>query len=148
MTSPRINRTILLVAALALLAPVLDAQAQTPSNREVKVTGVGTRKCADWQKWKEEGNGELRAMAIEWTQGFIAGHNVYSRSGASNAVVADAKVLIPLFDNYCGRNPEMRLLNVVMEITQSLGGSKVFIQPKQPPQAPGGAPDRNAPRES
>ena len=148
MTSSGFRRTILIAAALALTAPVLQVEAQTPGNREVKVTGVGTRKCADWQKWKEESNGELRAMAIEWTQGFIAGHNVYSRSGASNAVVADAKVLIPLFDNYCQRNPEMRLLNVVMEITQSLGGSKVFIQPKQAPQAPGGTPDRNAPRES
>ena len=33
--------------------------------------------------------------------GFIAGHNVYSGSGSSNSVVADAKVLLPLIDSFC-----------------------------------------------
>jgi hypothetical protein len=141
------TQSVLLAAAMALCAPVLHAQ----GTRDVKVSGMGVRKCAEWQQWKESRNGELRAMTMEWAQGFIAGHNVYARGGeTSNAVVADPKILIPLFDNYCQRDPEMRLLAVIMEITQSLGGSKVTIKPKQAlPPMPGGTPDRNNPgRES
>jgi hypothetical protein len=106
--------------------------------RDVKVSGMGVRKCAEWQKWKEEKSGEPRAMVLEWTQGFIAGHNVYARSGteAANSVVADTKVLIPLLDSYCQKNPEVRILSGVVEITQSLGGAKINLAPKTQPSQP------------
>jgi hypothetical protein len=102
--------------------------------RDVKVSGMGVRKCAEWQQWKEEKSGEPRAMVLEWTQGFIAGHNVYARSGAepANSVVADTKVLIPLLDSYCQKNPDSRILSGVLEITQSLGGAKINLAPKAP----------------
>jgi len=106
--------------------------------RDVKVSGIGIRKCAEWQQWKEDKSGEPRAMALEWTQGFIAGHNVYARNGsqAANSVVADTKVLIPLLDNYCQKNPESRILSGVVEITKSLGGAKINLSPQGQPSAP------------
>ena len=74
-------------------------------------------------------------MTLEWAQGFIAGHNVYARSGAeaANSIIADAKVLIPLLDSYCQKHPENRILSGVIEITQSLGGAKINVTPKVPP---------------
>lgn len=54
--------THLLIAALVLPAPV-SAQSST---KEVKISGMGIRKCAEWQQWKEVRNGEARAMVLEW----------------------------------------------------------------------------------
>jgi len=117
-----------LVVATSAPAPV-TAQGTT---KEVKISGMGVRKCAEWQQWKEERNGEARAMALEWTQGFISGHNVYAGSGTGNSVVADVKVLLPLIDSFCERNPDSRILNVVIQITRSLGGANVRADPKPP----------------
>lgn len=119
-----------LILALSFAVP---GNAQT-STKEVKITGMGLRKCAEWQQWKETRNGEARAMALEWAQGFIAGHNVYTRSDAdaASSVVADVKALIPLMDSFCERNPDSRILSVVIQITQSLGGAKVRVDPKAP----------------
>jgi hypothetical protein len=102
------------------------------SSKDVRISGMGLRKCAEWQQWKETRNGEARAMALEWAQGFIAGHNVYTRNDAdaAGAVTADVKVLIPLIDSFCERNPESRILSVVIQITQNLGGAKVRVEPK------------------
>ena len=130
----RRHRVRFLLSVLLLL-PVLGAPAAAQSqSKDVKISGMGVRKCAEWQQWKEAGNGEARAMALEWAQGFIAGHNVYSRAGqdAVGTVVADSKVLIPLLDSYCGRNPESRMLAVFVQIVQSLGGAKVNLEPKAP----------------
>jgi hypothetical protein len=103
--------------------------------KDVKVSGMGIRKCSEWQQWKDARNGEARAMALEWAHGFIAGHNVYARTGteAASSVVADAKVLVPLLDSYCQKNPESRILSGVVAITQSLGGAKINLTPKAPP---------------
>lgn len=122
----------LLLPALALLLLAGNALAQT---RDVKLSGMGIRKCSEWQQWKEARNSESRAMALEWTQGFIAGHNVYARtgSGAASPVVANVNVLIPLLDSYCQKNPEDRILSGVVEITKSLGGAKVNLAPKAAP---------------
>jgi hypothetical protein len=121
----------------ALVFPAFG-NAQSPT-KDVRISGMGVRKCAEWQQWKETRNGEARALVLEWTQGFIAGHNVYTRSGteAANSVVADTKVLIPLIDSYCERNPESRIFSVVIQITQGLGGTKITVGPKAPaPQYP------------
>jgi hypothetical protein len=74
-------------------------------------------------------------MALEWAQGFIAGHNVYARTGtaAASPVVASVSVLIPLLDSYCEKNPEERILSGVIGITTSLGGAKVNVTPKAAP---------------
>jgi hypothetical protein len=127
------NRPILSVPLLVLLA----IGAAGPSlARDVKLSGMGTRTCADWVQWKEARNGEARAMAAEWVQGFIAGHNVYARSGAEPAasVVADIKVLMPLLDSYCQKNADSRILSGAVEIIQSLGGTRIKLAPKAPPQ--------------
>lgn len=121
------------VLALVLLAVAADgASAQT---RDVKLSGMGIRKCSEWQHWKESRNTEARAMVLEWAQGFISGHNVYARAGTETAspVIANSSVLIPLLDSYCQKNPEDRILSGVIEITQSLGGAKVNLAPKTPP---------------
>jgi hypothetical protein len=129
-------RTATTVPALALMlllaATPGGVQAQS---RDVKLSGMGIRKCSDWQQWKEAGNAESRALALEWTQGFIAGHNVYARTGttAASPVVASVSVLIPLLDSYCQKNPGERILSGVIEITTSLGGAKVNIAPKAAP---------------
>jgi hypothetical protein len=123
---------------LALLFAATDASAQGPS-RDVKLAGMGIRKCTEWQQWKDARNTESRAMVLEWAQGFIAGHNIYARSGSATAspVVAGVAVLIPLLDAYCLKNPEQRIFAGVVEITQSLGGAKVNVEPKAtPPRAP------------
>lgn len=125
--------TIAPVLALVLLAVAADgAWAQT---RDVKLSGMGTRKCSEWQHWKESRNTEARAMVLEWAQGFISGHNVYARAGNETAspVIANASVLIPLLDSYCQKKPEDRILSGVVEITQSLGGAKINLSPKTPP---------------
>jgi hypothetical protein len=123
--------------AIVTLAPLGSAYAQS---RDVKLSGMGTRKCSEWQQWKEGSNGEARATALEWAQGFIAAHNIYARSGTepASSVVADTKVLVPLLDAYCQKNPESRLFLGVIGITQSLGGAKINLTPKTPasPSAP------------
>lgn len=103
--------------------------------RDVKVAGMGIRKCTEWQQWKEAKNGEARAMTLEWAHGFIAGHNVYARTGSEGAtsIVADVNVLIPLLDSYCQKNPGSRILSGVVEITRSLGGAKIDLTPQAPP---------------
>jgi len=126
-------------ALVLLAAPGDSALAQS---RDVKLSGMGIRKCSEWQQWKTAGNTESRAMVLEWAQGFIAGHNVYARSGAvaASPVVASVSVLIPLLDSYCQKNPEERILSGVIEITQSLGGAKVKLAPKEAP-VPGPRPE-------
>lgn len=123
---PRFPRAVLLAGILCAIAQASFAQA-----RDVKLSGMGIRKCSEWQQWKEAGNGEARATALEWAQGFIAGHNVYARSGTAPAssVVADSKVLIPLLDTYCQKNPESRIFLGVISITQSLGGARIKLSP-------------------
>lgn len=128
-------RAAAIVPALALVmlaAPFDNAQALS---RDVKLSGMGVRKCSEWLQWKAAGNTESRAMVLEWAQGFIAGHNVYARTGttAASPVVASVSVLIPLLDSYCQKNPEDRMLSGIVEITKSLGGAKVKLAPKAVP---------------
>jgi hypothetical protein len=122
----RRRRFTLILGLCFVLAPGVEAQ-----TRDAKLSGAGVRKCSDWQQWKTAGNGEARATALEWAQGFIAAHNVYARSGtsAASSVVADSKVLAPLFDAYCQKNTESRLFLGVVAIIQSLGGAKVNVAP-------------------
>lgn len=136
-----LRRTCLAAATTIALSIAFPAAA-----RDVKVSGMGVRKCSEWQQWKESRNGDARALALEWAQGFISGHNVYARMGSeeSGSVVADTKVLVPLFDAYCQKYPDNRLLTAVVEITQSLGGVKINIAPK-PPAAPPSQPAKPAP---
>ena len=115
------------------LSSFVSAQAVA---RDVKLSGMGIRKCAEWNQWKEGRNGETRALTLEWANGFIAGHNVYAKvdTGAASAVVVNAKVLLPLLDSYCLKNPESRIISGLIEITQSLGGAKINLEPKVSPQ--------------
>ncbi len=128
---PRTASLLALVAALLVVIPVADA---APESKEVKLSGMGVRKCSDWLQWKEAQNLESRAMTLEWAQGFMAGHNVYARGagGSSGSVVAGVAVLIPLLDAYCQKNPGERILAGVIEITKELGGTKVDLTPKSP----------------
>lgn len=145
MSSRLPSATLLATLVLALLAaPMADALAQS---KEVKLSGMGVRKCAEWQQWKESRNTESRAMALEWAQGFIAGHNVYARSASASPVVATVTVLIPLLDAYCQKNPDERILAGVVEITKGLGGAKINLSPRLPlPQNP--QPERKGGQES
>lgn len=138
------QRTALVLAALLALLTGSNAVAA-----DVRVSGMGVRQCSEWAQWKEENKGEARALTLEWAQGFMAGHNVYARVGHQqiNSVVADVKVLSPLIDIYCQRNPQARILAAVIEITQSLGGAKVNLAPKAPP-AKDPQPDKGRERES
>lgn len=143
MNPHRVSILILLIA-VALTADDAAAQAR---NKEVKVSGMGTRKCLEWTQWKDT-NPESRAMALEWATGFISGHNVYARSSAgTNTVVAGVGVLMPLLDNYCRKNPEERIFSGVVEITRELGGAPVNISPGNPA-VPGPRPAERSPRES
>lgn len=124
------------IPRLTLFASIVcfALQVQLAEARDVKLSGMGVRKCSEWQQWKEANNGEARATALEWAQGFIAGHNIYARSGnePASSVVADSKVLVPLLDAYCQKHPDERLFQGVVGITQSLGGAKVNMEPKSP----------------
>ncbi|WP_371325109.1 hypothetical protein VX159_06220 [Dechloromonas sp. ZY10] len=137
-----------LLAAL-LLASGIFGPAANAQSRDVRVGGLGIRKCVEWQQWKQQNNGEVRALALEWAAGFIAGHNVYGRNGGEpvNSVVAESAVLATLLDSYCQKNPEQRILSGVMEITQSLGGMKTQVAPKKPASPPP-ASENKVPRES
>lgn len=128
-------RAAVLVPALALVLLAVPFDNVRAQSRDVKLSGMGIRKCSEWQQWKATGNTESRAMTLEWAQGFIAGHNVYARTGtaAASPVVASVSVLVPLLDSYCQKNPEERILSGVIEITQSLGGAKVNVAPKAAP---------------
>lgn len=127
---------------LVALAPAVNAA-------DVRVSGMGVRKCTEWVEWKAANNGQARATTLEWAQGFIAGHNVYARIGRDNApsVVADAKILVTLLDSYCEKNPDQRIVAGIIGITQSLGGAKLNLTPKAPAQ-PNPRPDDKSPRES
>lgn len=133
----------LLALGLAVLAPPTEAA-------DVRISGMGVRKCSEWTAWKESNNGEARATTLEWAQGFIAGHNIYARVGTGMApsVVADTKILVTLLDSYCQKNPNERILNGVTEINQNLGGAKINLTPKAPPRPNMPRPDDKAPRES
>lgn len=137
MTLRFISASIAICGFLTVLM-VETACAQTTS-RDIKVAGMGTRKCSEWVEWKDGKNGEARALALEWAEGFISGHNVYARRGNEpmSSVVADTKVLIPLLDSYCQKNTDNRILNGVIEITQSLGGARINLTPRPTtPQVP------------
>lgn len=123
-------------ALFAVLLIAANCETALAQSKEIKLTGMGIRKCAEWQQWKEARNTESRAMALEWAQGFIAGHNVYARGGSAGSVVASVSVLIPLLDAYCKGNPDERILAGVVEITRELGGSKVDLAPRSPSPAP------------
>lgn len=127
---------------LVALAPAVNAA-------EVRVSGIGVRKCAEWSEWKTASNGQARATTLEWAQGFIAGHNVYAQVSSNNApsVVADTKILVTLLDSFCEKNPDQRIVAGMIGITQSLGGAKPFQKPKAPAQ-PNPRPDDKSPRES
>ena len=139
--SQRVSRRTLLLFGLLLVAPPLLA-------RDVKVSGLGVRKCSEWQQWKTDNNGEARALMLEWAQGFITAHNIYARVGNEQAssVVANSNILAPLLDSYCQKNPEQRLLSGIIEITTSLGGARVTLSPRTTPQNP--RPDPRKERES
>jgi len=142
MSSPRL-RAVAIVPALAGLLLAAAADSALAQSRDVKLSGMGIRKCSEWQHWKESRNTESRAMVLEWAQGFIAGHNVYARTGTASPVVASVSVLIPLLDGYCQKNPDDRILAGVIEITKNLGGAKVNLRPKtlNPPNPPNPRPD-------
>jgi hypothetical protein len=125
-------------ASPILLCLLLATVTSQSLSREIKISGLGTRTCSEWTSWKDDKNGELRAMTLEWAQGFITGHNLYGRNGTTHAssVVANANVLIPLLDSYCQKNPTARILNGMIEITQSLGGLRATIAPKPSGQIP------------
>ena len=129
-------RTAALLPVMAMLLLALPAGSVQAQSKDVKLTGMGIRKCSEWLQWKESRNAESRAMVLEWAQGFISGHNVYARAGSASPVVASVNVLIPLLDAYCQKNSEERILAGVIEITQNLGGAKVNLAPKAPPSAP------------
>lgn len=114
--------------------------------RDVKVGGMGIRKCSEWTAWKTAQNGEARATAVEWAQGFLAAHNVYS--SATNSVVAESRVIATLLDAYCQKNPEERLVSGVADLVQNLGGAKINMAPKAAEGQPVPRPDPKGPRES
>lgn len=122
------NRKLICRTAVALILmwqyPAIAA--------DIRISGMGIRKCSEWLNWKDTNHGEARATALEWAQGFIAGHNVYARSGRNTApsVVADNKILVTLLDTYCQNNPDARIFNGIVEIAQSLGGMRLNIAPK------------------
>jgi hypothetical protein len=135
-----------LAMALLLALPAPEVLAQS---KDVRVSGMGVRKCTEWLEWKTAQKGEARAMALEWATGFIAGHNVYSRGGPNQgSVVADTATLATLIDNYCEKRPDNRIFTGVIDITQSLGGAKINIAPKTPDKSQNPRPDSKAPRES
>lgn len=127
------------VPAALLFIAALATSAGPVAAKDIRVSGAGTRSCAEWQAWKNEQKGEPRALALEWAQGFISGHNVYARIGSepANSVVADSRTLATLLDNYCQKAPQGRLLNGVIEITKSLGGAGIELTPKAPAGKPG-----------
>lgn len=139
--SPRVRVPARLVLGLLVS---LAAMAGPVAAKDIRISGAGTRSCAEWQSWKEQQRGEPRALALEWAQGFISGHNVYARIGnePANSVVADSRTLATLLDNFCQKYPQGRLLNGVIEITKSLGGAGVNLAPK----APGGQPAPGKPK--
>lgn len=144
-------RLAALLPLVGLLALPPATQAQTTQTRDIRLSGMGMRKCSEWLDWKEKGNGEARATTVEWAQGFFAGHNLFARVGRNPApsVIADAKILLPLLDAYCEKNPAQRLFTGILEITQSLGGAKVNIAPKSPASPSENLrPDSRGPRES
>jgi hypothetical protein len=140
--------TLVLLAAMSLMLPTLEVAAQS---KDVRVSGMGVRKCSEWLEWKTAQKGEARAMALEWATGFIAGHNVYARGGENQgSVVANTATLATLLDTYCEKRPDSRIFTGVIDITQSLGGAKINIAPKTSPQTQpqNPRPDPKLPRES
>ena len=75
-------------------------------------------------------------MAIQWAQGFIAGHNIYTNASppSSNAVPSKPAVLIPLLDSYCEAPPQSPLVAALINITKNLGGSKMTVVPQSKPE--------------
>jgi hypothetical protein len=117
------------MVAITLATMLLSSTAS--SAREIDIEGIGIRKCFEWNSWKSEKNGEARAMATQWAQGFIAGHNVYTNAAkeTSGLVPSKAAVIIPLMDNYCEGAPQIPIVAALINITKNLGGSKMTVLP-------------------
>lgn len=126
---------VLLAAVTMLLPPVATA-------KDVKVSGAGVRKCEEWNTWKNEKNGEARALAVEWSLGFVSGHNVYARGDATQSLVnPNAKTVAALLDTYCQKRPDDRLFLGVIDMVRSLGGARVTTPPPTRSRPDGGKPE-------
>jgi len=122
-----VSKAVVLPLSIALLLAAAPVAA-----KDAKVSGMGIQRCSTWTGWKIAKSGELRALTLEWSNGFIAGHNIYSAAtnDSQSSVVVDAKVLTALLDSFCEKYPEQRILNGVADIVQSLGGAKINVAPK------------------
>jgi hypothetical protein len=125
---------VLALAAVVAL-PVLAA-------KDARVSGVGVRKCTEWNEWKEQKKGEPRAVAVEWALGFVAGHNVYTRAETTPAQVSpNARTVATLLDSYCEKRVDDPLLLGVIDMVKNLGGSSVNLTPKARPGRSDGKPE-------
>lgn len=58
------------LSKLAALALVLAVTTPVVTAADVRLSGIGIRKCSEWNAWKDSNNGEARATMLEWAQGF------------------------------------------------------------------------------
>jgi len=116
-------------AGLALLAASTAPLAQ--ASHDVKISGSGTTRCADWNAWKAEGNAERRGTAVQWVFGFVAGHNVYALRGhrSQQSLTPQAGTLETLIDRHCEAHPTARLVEAAVATVSGLGGASTQIKP-------------------
>ena len=94
--------------------------------------GAGTRSCTQWLQWKAEKNGEARALALEWVQGFLSAHNAYARQGGGapvDSIVANPKMVATLMDGFCEKNSNSRIVNGAIDMAKGLGGASLNTSP-------------------
>ena len=135
-----VPRLTMAAAGFGLLAASAAPLAQ--SSHDVKISGLGTARCVEWNAWKTEGNAERRATALQWVFGFVGGHNVYSLRAHRNpsSLNPQANTLETLIDGHCELNPSARLVEAAVATITGLGGASTSIRPpgskRQLPAAP------------
>lgn len=141
------RRLAIAAAGLGLLAASAAPLAQ--SSHDVKISGLGTMRCSEWNAWKAEGKAAQRGTALQWIFGFIAGHNVYSLRGqrSPSSLNPRTSTLETLIDGHCELNPSARLVEAAVAMVTGLGGAGNSIKPpaaKVPPLPSAPAPRQQA----
>lgn len=142
-------RAFLALSLRIIPLAILTFSGSFAQGKDIKISGMGIRKCSEWNQWKVAKSGEARAMTLEWAQGLISGHNLYSQAGkeSSSAIVINSNLLVSLLDTYCEKNPEQRIFLGISDTIQNLGGAKLNLAPK-PANQEGSTTDRKVERES
>ena len=89
------------------------------------IRGAGTDTCAAYLENLDRPNAEqFKVYYGTWIMGFLSGHNMMNTRQAS----ADPASAVAYLDNFCWRNPFMRVVDAAAALVSESGGASVAFQ--------------------